>query len=128
MSRHLSLAAGILVAIATGVSLIVPSSPAALGVFEAAGIAALKPYDISNKAPLWWGQLLMALIEASMFLMLLVMYFYMRLSVDVWPPPGTQIPHVTWPTIALIMLIVSAVGLKLIVPSEICGNVFWFSA
>ena len=35
---------------------------------------------ISNQAPLWWGQLLMALIEASMFFILLAMYFYIRLS------------------------------------------------
>ena len=70
----------------------------------------LPPYEISNKAPLWWGQLLMAAIEASMFFILLVMYFYLRLSVDVWPPPGTQLPHLTWPTLALVMLIVSGAG------------------
>jgi cytochrome c oxidase subunit III len=70
----------------------------------------LKPYSISNKAPLWWGQFMMCLIEGSMFAMLIAIYFYLRLSVDVWPPPGTQLPHVTLPTIALVPLILSAIG------------------
>ena len=52
---------------------------------------ACPPYDISSKAPLWWGQLLMCLIEGSMFCILIAMYFYMRLSVDVWPPPGVEV-------------------------------------
>jgi len=73
-------------------------------------VSHLKPYDISSKAPLWWGQLLLAAIEASMFFMLLAMYFYLRLSVDIWPPPGTQIPHVLAPSIALLCLILSAAG------------------
>src|SRR4051794_23400795 len=73
-------------------------------------LSGLPPYEISNKSPLWWGQLLLAAIEASMFFMLLAMYFYYRLSVDVWPPPGTQIPHVMWPSIALVLLIISAAG------------------
>lgn len=73
-------------------------------------LSSLPAYEISNRSPLWWGQLLMALIEASMFIMLLVMYVYLRLTVDVWPPPGTQLPHLTWATLALIVLILSAGG------------------
>jgi heme/copper-type cytochrome/quinol oxidase subunit 3 len=73
-------------------------------------VSHLPPYEISHKSPLWWGQLLLAVIEGSMFFILLAMYFYLRLSVDIWPPPGTQIPHLLWPTIALILLIASAAG------------------
>ena len=73
-------------------------------------VSHLPDFDISNNSPLWWGQLLMAIIEASMFFMMIGIYFYLRLSVDMWPPPGTQIPHVTWPTIALVCLLASAWG------------------
>ncbi len=45
-----------------------------------------------------------------MFLMLIAIYFYLRLSVDVWPPPGTQLPHHDAATLALIPLLLSAVG------------------
>lgn len=66
--------------------------------------------NVSNQAPLWWGQLLLAFIEASMFFILLAMYFYIRLSMDMWPPPGIQLPHLGPATLALIPLGLSAVG------------------
>lgn len=37
---------GVLVTIATGLSLVIPSSPGAVGVFEAAALVALKAYDV----------------------------------------------------------------------------------
>ncbi len=73
-------------------------------------VSGLKPYLISNQAPLWWGQFMMCLIEGSLFLMLIAVYFYLRLSVDVWPPPGTQLPHITLPTLALVPLALSCLG------------------
>jgi heme/copper-type cytochrome/quinol oxidase subunit 3 len=73
-------------------------------------VSQLPAYDISNQSPLWWGQLLMCLIEGSIFCMLIAIYFYLRLSVDVWPPPGTVLPDITLPTVALIPLAVSCIG------------------
>jgi cytochrome c oxidase subunit III len=40
----------------------------------------------------------------------MAIYFYLRLSVDVWPPPGTQLPHIAAPTLALLPLIMSCAG------------------
>jgi glycosyltransferase 2 family protein len=45
-SLHLPLLAGMLVAIAVGLSFIIPAAPGALGVFEAAGLAATGAYDV----------------------------------------------------------------------------------
>ena len=72
-------------------------------------VSHLKPFDISSQAPLWWGQLCIAIIEGTMFGILIAAYFYVRLRVDVWPPPGDQFPHLLLPTLALIPLILSAV-------------------
>jgi cytochrome c oxidase subunit III len=66
--------------------------------------------EVSSHHPLWWGQLLLAFIEASMFFILLAMYFYIRLSYDMWPPPGVQLPRVGIATVALIPLVLSALG------------------
>jgi hypothetical protein len=44
----LSLLAGLLVTIATGLSLVLPSSPGAVGVFEAAALVGLKAYGIDK--------------------------------------------------------------------------------
>lgn len=73
-------------------------------------VSGLPAFEISNRAPLWWGQLLLALIEGTVFCILIAAYFYYRLSVDVWPPPGVQLLPLTPASLALIPLVLSAVG------------------
>src|SRR3954447_15281399 len=73
-------------------------------------VSHLPPYSISNQAPLWWGQLLLAAIEGMMFLILIAAYLYVRLRMDVWPPPGDQFPNRVLPTLALIPLLLSCIG------------------
>ena len=73
-------------------------------------VSHLPPYDISSQAPLWWGQMCIVAIEATMFSIVIAAYFYMRLRMDVWPPPGDQFPHLVLPTVALIPLIASALA------------------
>lgn len=73
-------------------------------------VSQLPTYEISKEAPLWWGQAMLVIIEGSTFAILIAMYFYLRLSVDVWPPPGTQLPHLPYATLALIPLLISAGG------------------
>jgi heme/copper-type cytochrome/quinol oxidase subunit 3 len=71
-------------------------------------VSGLRDYEISSKAPLFWGQVLLAMIEGSMFCMLIAIYFYLRLSLDVWPPPGVHMPGILIPSIALAPLLLSA--------------------
>ncbi len=73
-------------------------------------VSHLKPYEISTQAPLWWGQFMFVFIEGTMFCILIGAYFYVRLRMDVWPPPGDQFPHKLLPSLALIPLILSCVG------------------
>ena len=51
---------GILVTIAVGLSLAIPSSPGAVGVFEAAALVALKAYDVSKEDALSYALVLHA--------------------------------------------------------------------
>jgi cytochrome c oxidase subunit 3 len=73
-------------------------------------VSALPPYSISNQSLLWWGQFMMCVIEGTLFCMLMATYFYLRLGVDVWPPPGVQLPGTTLSTLALIPLLASCAG------------------
>ncbi|HEY2018513.1 MAG TPA: cytochrome c oxidase subunit 3 [Bryobacteraceae bacterium] len=73
-------------------------------------VSHLRPYEISSEAPLWWGQAFLALIEGTMFSILIAMYFYIRLSMDMWPPPGIQLPPQLLPAICTILLIASCLG------------------
>ena len=58
---ELGFEAGLLVVVATNLALIIPSGPAAIGVFEAATIAALAPFDVDRTSALSYGVLLHAL-------------------------------------------------------------------
>jgi glycosyltransferase 2 family protein len=49
---HLPFASGILIAVAIGAGMILPSSPAAVGVFEGAALIALTAYDIPHSSAL----------------------------------------------------------------------------
>jgi cytochrome c oxidase subunit III len=73
-------------------------------------VSHLPPYEVSTQTPLWWGQLLLTFIEVTMFSLLIAAFLYVRLQVDVWPPPGDQFPHVLLPTLALIPLFLSVIG------------------
>lgn len=61
VGRELSPAAGILVMIAIGLAMILPSSPAAVGVFEAAVLVALKAYGVPESRALSYALVLHAL-------------------------------------------------------------------
>ncbi len=74
---------------------------------KALDVSHLPPYDISSQSPLWWGQLCIDIIEGMMFCILIAAFLYVRLRVDVWPPPGDQFPHLLLPTLSLIALILS---------------------
>src|SRR5205085_8190191 len=58
---HLSVVAGTLVMIAVALALILPSSPAAVGVFEAATLVALRAYDVPSSQALSYALVLHAL-------------------------------------------------------------------
>ena len=73
-------------------------------------VSDLRTYEISSEAPLWWGQVFLAVIEGAMFAILIAMYFYIRLSLDMWPPPGVQLPPELLPALSVVVLVGSCAG------------------
>ena len=73
-------------------------------------VSHLPDYEISSRSPLWWGQLLMCVIEGCLFCTLIAIYFYLRLRLDVWPPPGVRLPPITISTLAIVPLLLSCIG------------------
>jgi heme/copper-type cytochrome/quinol oxidase subunit 3 len=67
---------------------------------------ALPDQGFSHRAPIWWGNTLMMLIEGAGFAVLVVTYFYIRLNFDAWPPTGTLVPDLGISTINLVVLVV----------------------
>jgi heme/copper-type cytochrome/quinol oxidase subunit 3 len=57
---------------------------------------------------LWWGTAGFMVIEGSMFVMALVVYFYLRLKVPDWPPSLPN-PGVRYATANLLLVLVSCI-------------------
>jgi cytochrome c oxidase subunit III len=56
----------------------------------------------------WWGAVIFVLGEATLFLMLFASYFYLRLQVRHWPPPGVPKPHVLVPVLLTAALLLTS--------------------
>jgi cytochrome c oxidase subunit III len=67
------------------------------------------------RAPLWWGNLLMILIETTTMALLIATYFYVRRNFWEWPPPRVDfgpplldpVPKLTAGTFNVLLLVLS---------------------
>jgi cytochrome c oxidase subunit 3 len=66
-------------------------------------VSHLKAHVMDHRSPIWWGNLLLLLIETTMFSLLVATYFYLRVvDFDQWPPPRVdRVPVLYHPVPAL---------------------------
>jgi cytochrome c oxidase subunit III len=65
------------------------------------------------QAPIWWGNLLLLIIETAMFAIVIASYFYVRMNFEAWPPPRVNRepilynsdPDLLWGTINAVVLV-----------------------
>ena len=70
-------------------------------------VAMLDDHSFSTSAPIWWGNLLMILIEGAAFALMIVAYYYIRRNFNTWPPERTYLPDMGVSTANLILQLVS---------------------
>lgn len=78
-------------------------------------VSALPSHGFSHRSPMWWGTLGMMAIEGTVFVLVIVCYFYLRSHSDVWPM-GVKPPQLLWGTINLVIMLASAV------PNQLAKN------
>ena len=71
-------------------------------------VAALPDYAFGHQGLIWWGTVGFMVIEGSMFVMVLITYFFLRTRVSEWPP-GLPNPDATFGTINTLLLLASTV-------------------
>ena len=71
-------------------------------------VSGLPPYAFGHQGLIWWGTAGYMVIEGSMFVIVLVVYFYLRLKVDAWPPSLPD-PDPLYGTINLAVMLVSLI-------------------
>jgi cytochrome c oxidase subunit I+III len=71
-------------------------------------VAAVPDSAFGHQGLIWWGTVGFMVIEGSMFVIAIIVYFYLRLRVEQWPPSLPD-PDPTWGTVNLILVLVSIV-------------------
>ena len=69
-------------------------------------VAPLPKTAFGHKGLIWWGTVGFMVIEGSMFVMGLIVYFYLRLKVDPWPPSLAN-PQIGFATANLCVVLAS---------------------
>jgi heme/copper-type cytochrome/quinol oxidase subunit 3 len=96
---------------------------------EVLNVAGLPTSSFDTKEPLWWGNLLLLMIETMTFVIAGASYFYVNQNFNVWPPPRTEanslidpLPSLANPTANLILLVISALVMVWVDRSARRGN------
>ena len=71
-------------------------------------VSPLPKFAFGHKGLVWWGTAGFMVIEGSMFVMALIVYFYLRLKVQEWPPNDPN-PGIGFGTINLALVLLSCV-------------------
>ena len=66
----------------------------------------LPSFGFSHRSLMWWGTAGLMAIESTVFGLAIVMYFYLRVHVERWPP-STPPPDLFWGTLNTAILVVS---------------------
>lgn len=72
-------------------------------------VAMLDDHSFGIRAPIWWGNLLMMLIEGAAFALMVVAYYYIRRNFNTWPPERTYLPDMGVSTVNVILQLVSVI-------------------
>jgi cytochrome c oxidase subunit 3 len=72
-------------------------------------VSDLPEHGFGHHEPIWWGNVVMIVIESTMFAMLVATLLYLRGNFPEWPPHGTAPPDLGAGTANVIMLLASLV-------------------
>jgi heme/copper-type cytochrome/quinol oxidase subunit 3 len=70
-------------------------------------VSHLPLHAYGHHTTLWWGNVLMCVIEGTMFAIVVASYFYIRKAFPHWPPLNTPFPDLLPGTVNTVILLVS---------------------
>ena len=83
-----------------------PAPPGGLASAAALDVSELPSYAFGTRSLFWWATMGVIAIEGTVFVMMVVTYFYLRSQADMWPL-GVQPPVLTWGTLNTAIMILS---------------------
>jgi cytochrome c oxidase subunit 1/cytochrome c oxidase subunit I+III len=72
-------------------------------------VSGLPDAALDSRSLVWWGTLIMTVIEGMVFAISVGGYFYLRNLASAWPPPSVGPPRLTAATVNLAILLISAI-------------------
>ena len=72
-------------------------------------VSDLPTYAFGHRPLTWWCTMSMILMEGTMFVVLLISYFFLRTRVPDWPPGPTSPPDLLWGTVNTAVVLASCV-------------------
>lgn len=75
---------------------------------NALDVSGLPSHGFSHRSLMWWGTLGMIAIEGTVFVLVVMCYFYLRSHAQTWPM-SVRPPDLLWGTLNLAILLASAV-------------------
>ena len=96
-------------------------------------VSSLPAHTLDHRSPIWWGNLLLLVIETVMFAILIASYFYLYRNFPVWPPVRSSGPHVeyssqpelVWATANLVVMLVGVLPMVVADRSALHRNRPW---
>jgi heme/copper-type cytochrome/quinol oxidase subunit 3 len=70
-------------------------------------VSSLPASVLDSRSLVWWGTIVMTVIETLVFAITVAAYFYLRTNASEWPPEHTGPPALTAATINIVVLLVS---------------------
>ena len=64
---------------------------------------------LDSRSLVWWGTIVMTVVESMVFAISIAGYFYLRMLASAWPPPRIGPPALGAATVTLAILIVSVI-------------------
>jgi heme/copper-type cytochrome/quinol oxidase subunit 3 len=80
---------------------------------RALDVSSLPTTVFGHRSHMWWGTLGFMMIEGTTLLVCMASYLYLRLNFTSWPPEPTLLPSLLWPTLHVVLLLVSVVPVAL---------------
>jgi cytochrome c oxidase subunit 3 len=72
-------------------------------------VSGLPDHGFGSRSIMWWATVGVIAIEATVFVVTIAAYFYLQGTEQAWPPAGTPLPGLFWPTVNVAILLASLV-------------------
>jgi heme/copper-type cytochrome/quinol oxidase subunit 3 len=85
-------------------------------------VSNLPEFAFGSRSIMWWATVWTIAIEGAVFAATIAAYFYLQGNEKSWPPADTPLPGLFWPTVNVLVLLLSLVPNQIVKSAAEGGN------